>query len=433
MLAAGQILGGHPIVGVWISTGLACAAICWMLLAWLPLWWAVLGGLLAALNPIIVLHWGHNYWGGAVAIIGGALVFGALRRIIRRPRVCNALLLGIGLAILANSRPYEGLVMSLPVAVLLLTWMVGNNGPAAQVSIKRIGLPIVGVLALTGGAMGFYNWRVTGDALRMPYQVHEATYAVAPVFLWQHAWPEPTYRHEVMRDFHMGWELKEYMDKRAAPPGQWPFLHWSHDKFHSLPYPLVLIVPLIILPWILRDRWSRFALLTWGLFVAGLLMESWYSLHYAAPITALVFVLMLQGIRRLRLWHWRSWQTGRFMVWTLVMIYATVFVIAFAQQMRDHRSAHPSHRARILAQLKEAEGRHLVLVRYGPRYPRSPFIEWVYNDADIDSAKVVWAREMDSAHNSKLLEYFKDRHVWLVDLEDGDSSPKLVLYHPGSF
>ena len=78
ILAAGQVLGGHPVVGVWISTALGCAAICWMLLAWLPPWWAVLGGLLAALHPLILLQWSQSYWGGSVAVIGGALVFGAL-------------------------------------------------------------------------------------------------------------------------------------------------------------------------------------------------------------------------------------------------------------------------------------------------------------------------------------------------------------------
>jgi hypothetical protein len=126
-------------------------------------------------------------------VIGGVLAFGALRRIVRRPRMRDALLMGVGLAVLANSRPYEGLVVNLPVAVLLLTWMGGKKGPAAQVSIKRIGLPILGVLALTGGAMGFYHWRVTGEPLRMPYQVYETTYAMRPVFLWQHPGPEPIY------------------------------------------------------------------------------------------------------------------------------------------------------------------------------------------------------------------------------------------------
>jgi len=51
VLAAGQVLGGHPAVGLWISLTLACVAICWMLQGWLPARWAFLGGLLVALRP----------------------------------------------------------------------------------------------------------------------------------------------------------------------------------------------------------------------------------------------------------------------------------------------------------------------------------------------------------------------------------------------
>jgi hypothetical protein len=40
--------------------------------------------------------------------------------------------------------------------------------------------------------------------------------------------------------------------------------------------------------------------------------------------------------------------------------------------------------------------------------------EWVYNGAEIDNAKVLWARELDPAQNAKLFAYFKDRHIWLV-------------------
>ena len=54
----GQVIAGHPIVGAWLGTALACAALCWMLQAWLPPRWALLGGLLAALHPTI-LEWGE--------------------------------------------------------------------------------------------------------------------------------------------------------------------------------------------------------------------------------------------------------------------------------------------------------------------------------------------------------------------------------------
>jgi hypothetical protein len=426
MLAAGQVLAGHPIVGVWISTALACAAICWMLLAWLPPWWAVLGGLLAAMHPILLIHWGQHYWGGAVAVIGGALVFGALRRVMRRPRVGDALLMAVGLAVLANSRPYEGLVVSLPVALLLFTWMVSKNGPTIQVSMTRIVLPIVGVLTLTAGAMAFYNWRVTGDAFRMPYQVHEATYGIKPIFLWQQPWPKPAYRHKVMRDVHTGSVYTDsppysYIEKRSTSY-LWMFFLWLYDKLRSLP---VLIVSLALLSWITRDWWSRFALLTCGVLAVGLVMGTWFFMHYAALITGMVFVLMLQALRHLRLWRWHGRQTGRLVVWTILISCVALFAVAFMQKIQVTSSAEMSPRARILAQLKETDGRHLVIVRYGPVHSA---YEWVYNEADIDGAKVVWAREMDNAQNRKLFEYFKDRQVWLLEVGQDHSSPELRPY-----
>jgi hypothetical protein len=39
----------------------------------------------------------------------------------------------------------------------------------------------------------------------------------------------------------------------------------------------------------------------------------------------------------------------------------------------------------------------------------------VYNGAEINGAKVLWARELEDAEqNAKLLDYFKDRKIWLV-------------------
>lgn len=432
MLAAGQLIGGHPIIGVWISTALACAAICWMLQAWLPPRWAVLGGLLAVSHVGILLKWGQSYWGGAMTVIGGALVFGALRRVMRRPQMLDALLMAVGLAILANSRPFEGLVVSLPVAATLLAWMTGKHGPAVRVSIGRIVLPSLLVFTLTAGAMGYYNLRVTGDALRMPYLVHEATYGMAPLFLWQHPRPEPIYRHNQIREYYTDETLSYY--KRACSIQQCSIkrlvreIAYRIERVWTFYLGFVLTVPLVMLPWVLRNQWQRFALLIFAVFMAAYLQTLWAQARYMAPLTGLVFAFVLQAMRHLRLWQWRGRPVGRFMVRTIPLIYVTSFMLALVQMVPTN----PAHawslqRAQILWQLNENGGHHLIIVRYGPEYTAD---WWVYNEADIDGAKVVWAREMDAPQNRKLLEYFKDRRVWLLEVDTAE--PKLVPYPAGS-
>ena len=77
----------------------------------------------------------------------------------------------------------------------------------------------------------------------------------------------------------------------------------------------------------------------------------------------------------------------------------------------------------MIAALKKDKESHLVMVRHRAD---NPVRHWVYNEADIDGAKVVWAREMDAAQNRKLLEYFRDRRVWLLDADA--ERPTLVPY-----
>jgi hypothetical protein len=69
-------------------------------------------------------------------------------------------------------------------------------------------------------------------------------------------------------------------------------------------------------------------------------------------------------------------------------------------------------RADLQEKLESTPGKHLVLVRYGEGH--SVHEEWVYNAADIDSSKVVWARDLPGDVNARLLDYYRDRAVWLV-------------------
>jgi hypothetical protein len=80
-------------------------------------------------------------------------------------------------------------------------------------------------------------------------------------------------------------------------------------------------------------------------------------------------------------------------------------------------------RAQIESRLEQMPGKQLVIVRYS--LDHNSLDEWVYNTADIDSAKVIWAREMDSANDLELIDHYKDRKVWLVQ---PDTQPKATPY-----
>ena len=71
------------------------------------------------------------------------------------------------------------------------------------------------------------------------------------------------------------------------------------------------------------------------------------------------------------------------------------------------------NRARVQTTLESKPGLQLALVRY--RHDRLQPVDWVANLANIDSQKVIWANDLELKQNQELIEYFKDRKVWLVE------------------
>jgi len=429
MLAAGKVMGGHPIVGVWLSFGIMCAATCWMLHGWVPPRWALYGGLLALINPVVGVgtYWAQSYWGGAIAATGGACVLGGVRRLTHERRVGHALVTGVGLAILANSRPYEGLLLSIPALVILIVDTFKRRGTPRLGSMTRVILPIFAVVLVTAIAMAFFNFRVTGHALRMPYQIYEQTYATTPVFLWQSLPREPNYNHKIIRDFHERYALPSYTSQQSVLgflENKTASLSWLGLRlFNVFAVPLIGVFTLL-LRWTWRNRWAQRAVLIYLVFMAGLLMETFMWDHYAAPVLGLNYFFILSAMR---LWCWRDRRVGRLMLW-LVALLATLATAKSIHGMMTGRSPSAWHmqRATLLSQMEGKEGKHLIIVSYGSRH--SYLHEWVYNEADIDGAKVVWAREMNMDQNCELIEYFKERHIWALEVDEDDSAPIFKPY-----
>lgn len=424
VLATGEILG-HPWIGQWLTTALMCATFYWMLLAWLPPGWALLGGVLAVLRIGILSYWMNTYWCASVAALGGALVMGALPRLKKHARVRDACLMAIGLAVLANSRPYEGLVFSLPIAVAMLIWLTGRNRPAMKVALASVVVPIVLILSAAAVATGYYYYRVTGSPFKMSYEVNRETYAMTPYFLWFTPRPEPVYRHPVMKRYYE-WELQQFEVNRTLVG----YFSRSWDKFVDwwrFYLGVVFLIPLLAFHRILHDRRMRIPLVVMGCLILGFAVQTWTLPHYFSPAACLLYLVLLQGMRHIRLWQWRGNPTGAAIVRAIPVICIALIVMRVGA-VGLHAQIEPAwprgnlDRVAVLHYLEHAPGRHLVLVRYeNPNHQVN--WEWVYNNADIDDSKVVWARDMGDRDNQEILHYFHDRKAWMID---GDHSPPVL-------
>jgi len=448
VLALGQIISGCPYVGVWLCAGAMCAAICWMLQGWLPARWALLGGFLAVLRLGTVSYWANSYWGGALPAIGGALVLGALPRLKRRTHVRYAMLMGLGLAVLANTRPYESLFFCLPVGVALFAWMFAAKGPSVRDSLLKILLPLGAVLAATAGCMGYYFWRTTGSPFNTPYLVYVNTYMVVPYFPWQKLNLHHVYHHVVLEKFFRhDWQMGYYIQAHRHPVA---LLAGKISDFYGFFLGPALALPSAVLLAFNPLKFFRkavagktgFLLLVCAVTFVGLALPIYSNAHYAAPITAALYALVIQSMRYLRPWVWRGRKVGLELVGAIPVICVLLFLLrAFAPQLHVPTPAQWPHtwgsvsfqnldRARALTQLEALPGDQLVFVRYNQFHDSSN--EWVYNQANIDGAKVVWARDMGDSGNAELIRYYPQRRVWLAepDLAPPRLSPYPFSAHP---
>ncbi len=436
LLALAQVAFKNPWWAVYLTTALMCGAITWMLQAWLPPYWALIGGLFVALRFALFSYWMNSLWGGSLAALGGALVFGALPRVTKRfgrarffhadPILGASILLAVGLAMLSSTRPFEGCVICLPVAAVFLQWLLAQRGNSLRHAVWHALMPCVVVLGATAAITLYYQYRVTGHALESPYSAAIRQFHPNPPLIFQKSRPAPHYDHVEMRFVYL------YYEAQMHDP--YSYLHALKERMKW--YWQFYIGPLMTLPLFasmltVRDRRLKLVWVSIIFLAVAVLVENWTQVHYVAPGFCLFVLLMLQGARRIKGVRIGSYAAGARIVRVLPVVCLLMLGLrAFAFSESDeaqgvrwppnwsYSSQRVHNREEIEDKLSSLPGQHLVLARY--RYPFHNYNnELVFNGADIAGSKILWARSMDVKQNCSFVQTYRGRRLWIAD-EWGD-------------
>ncbi len=410
-MAVGRAIFGHPWAGVILSTAAFCGLCFWMLRGWTTPGWALAGGVLAVLEFGPLCYWMNSYWGGALAAAAGCLVFGALPRLHANGRVRDAVLLGAGLGIHLLTRPYESVFLLLCVAAFFLPrpWKFARVGAIAA----AVALPAVGLTMLQ-------NKQVTGSWTTLPYALSQYEYGV-PAALTIQAKVTPH------RDLTPQQALDYQMQRGFTGDGETLASFLERLEYRVRFYRFFFLAPLYVaLPaffFSLRERRFVWVAGTLALFALGVNLFPAFQLHYIAALTCLFVLVSVVGLQQLCRLKAGSEAAqlilllcgAQFLFWYGIHIADSVDAPSPAMEFDtwhslDHRS---TRRDAVNRELEQAPGRQLVFVQYTPQHIFQD--EWVWNEADMDAARVVWARDLGPDEDRKLMAYYPGRTTWLLE------------------
>lgn len=423
VLALGQLVFGSYWAGVLLSGAAFCALCYWMLRGWLPAKWAVVGGLLAVMQFGPLNQWTNSYWGGFVSACAGCLVFGALPRMHGASATRMASIAGLGLALQTLTRPFESLILLTCALAYIVLFLKSVRSTAIIMSLLLPALLLTAV----------QNRSVTGSFTTLPYMLSRYQYGVPTTFTFL---PNPVphraltpeqeldYRAQsAIHGFHTD-SVPAYLERLFFRIRYLRFF-WAAPLYCAL---------LFFLP-SLRERqwlWAGGVIL---LFLVGTNFYPYFFPHYIAAVASLLVLIAVKGVQDLA----RASRLSGYLLFALCAAQFTFWygihlssnpalLAATSYETSDYINfGDPEGRIAVRTALLHSPGGQLVFVRYGAGHG---FREWIHNAADIDAARVIWARDLGPVENLNLIRSFPDRKLWLLE---PDLRPlQLTPYVPAS-
>ena len=426
-LVIGWAIFGHPWAGVLLSTAALCSLSYWMLRGWTTPGWALAGGILTIFEFGPLSAWMNSYWGGSFAAAGGCLVFGALPRLRTNPDRRNAVLLGFGFAINLLTRPYESVFLAVAVVSFLMVWRPKHRIRLAAIAV----IAAVPALAL----VLLQNKHVTGEWTELPYTLSQYQYGVPAALTFQR---DPVTHRQLTAQQEL-----EYKSQIAFRGGKRETLTSFllrleyRVRYYRFFFLAPLYIALLFFLTSLKDRRFVWMAGTVLLFALGTNCFPAFQVHYLAPIVSLFILTSVVGLQQLGKLSSEAPRlllalcAAHFIFWYTLHAFEPRSFTAEPLSYETWNSIHrpSSERRRIVAdELARIPGRLLVFVTYWPNHVFQD--EWVYNSADIDASRIVWARDLGKEENAKLRSYYPDRAV--LRLEPDASPPRLTHYDDAS-
>lgn len=452
-MALGQVVFGQQIFGVWLSCGFFAAALFWMLSVWTRREWAIVGAISAILFLGINSYWAQSYWGGMIAAAGGALFFGGFRRFFQDFKTSSIILMVFGGIVLVNSRPFEGTVTMIPALIFLLVWFVRDRKIQFSQKIRRVVLPglLVGGIAIS--AMCYQYYRVTGNPFTLPYSVHHAQYYPTPLFSFQ------PINHSATKGNP---RIRQVFEKYTMPPILESMLEMGLPDstvlrsvygfiYLNLALPLFFFSPLLLLIFyfsvpmaIKKDRWFLLMAVTIIFTFLGISVGVWWDqFHYAAPLTAIFFLFLCEGFRSFFESGKDKRQQIKILLTFFFMILGSVVYLQILMhsqmKMKEDFSADRilltdslANQTKVKIKLPfratffkdemekivdKLPDRYIAIVSYAPNFDFHD--EIVFNKADIENAKMIWAHDLGEEKNKSLLDYYTNRKILHIKISDG--------------